>query len=225
MVENVLAYDDTSVEIRSREATVASPAAVELTQFPWPLLCSEDAALWVQNLTGFILKRQEQELNLDFDAEHRGYFFGVAKSLKAFEDEIRKQISPEIGYESGQLRIGASVPAWEQRFEQFKQLPENWDSYGASHISDEAIEKGKSILTLMTAAGFSKQPFVAPSPSGGIQIEWYVPGREVVLEIPPTGDPITYSLVETTVSGQECEIEETIPKTEGLAQLLQRIIL
>ena len=225
MVQTILAHDDTSIGIRDRETTFASSAAVELTQFPWPLLCGREATRCVQNLIGLILKQQEQELNLDLNLEHRGYFFGVAETLRAFADEICKEITPEIVYESGQLRIGASsVPAWEQRLEQFRQLPENWDSYGAPRITDEAIEKGKSILTLMTAAGFFEEPFVAPSPSGGIQIEWCIPGGEVELQIPPTGDPITYSMVETTADGQEREIEETIPKTDGLERLLQRII-
>jgi len=224
MGDNVLVYDDTSVKMGGRGATGAFPAAVDLAQFPWLLLYSEDAALRIQNLMGLILKWQEQGLNLDSDTQHRRHFFSIAKSLKAFEDEIRKETSSEVEYESGQLRLGASVPVWEQRFEQFKQLPENWDSYGASRITDEAIEKGKSILAFMTAAGVLKQSFVAPSPSGGIEIEWYGAGKEVVLEIPPTGAPITYYMVETTVSGQEREIEETIPEKEGLAQLLQRIV-
>ena len=225
MVERVLACDDTSVKVGAGEATAALSATVQLGQFPWFELFGDDAALRVQNLAGFILRWQEQGLNLDVDSQHRVYFFSVAKSLRALEDGIRRAISPESVRESGQLRISASVPFREQRFEQFKQLPENWDSYGALRISDEAIEKGKSILTLMPAVGFSGEPFVAPSPSGGVQIEWDLPEREVVLEIPPTGDPITYFSVEATANAQQREIEGTISDTEGLLELLRRIVI
>lgn len=222
MVKNVLTYDDTSVKIRGKEVTATSPA-VELTGFRWPSLCRRDAALWVQNVVGTILKWQEQKLNLDFDAEHRRSFFIFADSLQTFVDEIQKQITPETGYERGQLSISASLPTWGQRFEQLRQLPQNWDSYGASRISDKAIEKGESILTVMTAAAFDQQFFVAPSPKGGVQIEWELPGKELILEIPPSGEPITYLLVETTSTGEEREAEETIAGTEGLKHLLERI--
>lgn len=221
MVERVLAYDDTSIEIKDKEATSASPR-VFWRGYGWPLLSYGAPVLRVQNLRGFILRWQEQKLNLDFDAQHRCYFFSVDDSLKAFVGEIQREL-PETGYEPEQLWISALLPTWEQRFEQLRQLPENWDSYGASRISSNAIEKGKSILTVMTSIGLPQQFFVAPSPDGGIQIEWELPGKELLLEIPPTGEPVRYLLVETTPTGEELEIEGTIPEREGLEQLLQRI--
>jgi len=226
MAENVLTRDDTSIAIRDRETGVPSSATVESTQFPWPLLCGGDATRRVQNLIGFILKRQQQELNLDSDREHRVRFFRVADSLKAVADEIREELMPEAVYDSGQLRLGdSSLCAWEQRLEGFRQLPDNWDSYGASRITDEAIEKGKSILAFMAAAGIAEELFVAPSPSGGIQIEWGSPGGEVELEIPPTGVPMTYYSVETTAEGRGRETEETVSQTDGLARLLNTMRL
>lgn len=223
MVEKVLTRDNTSVEIRDKQATTASSAAFQLAWFPRPLPSRADAVPRVQNLTGFLLKWREQKLNLDSDEQHRADFFGLAVLLKAFVDEIEKETTPETGYEAGQLRVSASVPTWEQRFEQLRRLPENWDSYGASRIRDKAIEKGKSILTAMTAAGISQVFFVTPAPNGGIQIEWELPGKELVLEIPPTGEQATYLLVETTATGEEREIEEMITEAEGFEQLLERI--
>ena len=167
--------------------------------------------------------RQEEKLNLDFDGQHRHDFFSLADSLKIFVDGIQEEMMPEAGYEQGQLFIGSPLPVWEQHFEQLRQLPENWDSYGAPRISDTAIGKGKSILISMIAAGCSQQFFVAPSPDGGVQIEWELPRKELVLEIPPTGEQVAYLLVETTATGEERETEETIQETEGLEQLLQRI--
>lgn len=223
MAENVLTYDDTSVEIRDREATTASHVAFQLAPFSWPLVSHGDAVLWVQNLRGVILKWREQKLNLDFDTQHREDFFSLADSLKALVDEIEKEITPKTGYETEELRIGASLPAWQQRLEQLRQLPENWDSYGAPRISNKAIERGKSILTAVTAAGFSQQFFVAPSSNGGIQIEWEFPGKELMLDIPPSGESVTYLLVETTAAGEERETEETIRGMKGSEWLFQRI--
>ncbi len=222
MVESVLAYD-TSVEIRDREATTASP--VVFHQLAWfPRSSHEGTVPWVlQNLRGSILKWQEQRLNLDFDPQHRRDFFSSADSSKAFIDKVEEEITPRTGYELEQLCISDSLPTWEQRFKQLRQLPENWDSYGAPRISDKAIEKGRSILTVLMAAGFSQQFFVAPSPNGGIEIEWELPGKELALEIPPTGEPITYLLVETTTTGEDHEAEEATLEMEGLEQLLQRI--
>lgn len=226
MVENAVAHDDTSMVLGDKETSVASSTAIEVTQFPWSPLCGGDATLCVQNLIGVILKWHEQELNLGFNPVHRGYFFRIAESLGALADETRKGTIPEIILESGQLRIGASlVSAWEQRLEELRQLPDNWDSYGAPRITDKALEKARSVLTLMTATGSFAQPFVAPSPNGGVQIEWYIPTGEVELRIPPNGDPLTYSTVETTADGQEREVEETIPRTDSLARLLQKITL
>ena len=225
MVEDLLTRDDTSIEMKDEQATTALYAEFRLARFPLPLPSHVGAVPWIENLTGSIIKWREQKLNLDFDPQQREDFFDLANSLGAFVDEIRKETTLEIGYEADQPHASASIPTWEQRFEQLRQLPENWDSYGASRISDKAIEKGKSVLTAMTAIGFPQLFFVAPSSDSGIQIEWELHEKELVLQIPPTGDPVTYLLVETTATGKERETEETITGTEGLEQLLQRIYI
>ena len=222
MANEVLTYHDASVETKSREGTATSQAPFELSRLSWPLSCRRDATLWVQNVTGLILKWREQKLDLDLDAQHRSNFFGFANLLKAFTDEIQKEITPKTD-EPGWRFISTSLPTWEKRFEELRQLRDNWDSYGGRRISDAAIEKGRAILAAMTAAGCSEQFFVAPTHNGGIEIEWELPSKELVLEIPPNGQPLTYLLVEKTITGEEHEAEKTIPEAEDLKQLLQEI--
>jgi hypothetical protein len=221
MVDQVLTFQDTSAEIKDMETTSTSLWEFGLG-YDWPLLYYGDALSRFQNLRGLILKLQERQLNLDFDEDHRTYFIGIDNLFRDSFDEIKSKIR-EADYWQEQLWNSSSLPTWEKHFEQLRQLPKNWDSYGAPRISKEAIEKGKSILTVMTSIGFPERFFVAPAPDGGIQIEWNLPRKELILEIPRTGKPVRYLLIETTVAGEEVEIEGNVPEREGLEQLLKRI--
>lgn len=54
-------------------------------------------------------------------------------------------------------------------------LPEDWDSYGASHIAPAAVLVARALLSELAALPRARAlpPFhVAPIPTGGIQLEW-----------------------------------------------------
>jgi hypothetical protein len=68
--------------------------------------------------------------------------------------------------------------------DEFAQLRENWDGYGASPISDQAHENARRFIDLIEAAPFDvPAPEVSPQPSGTISFEWEMPYAEVYLEI------------------------------------------
>ena len=124
-------------------------------------------------------------------------------------------------------RPGGLVPAWEQRLRDLTQLLEGWDSYGSPYISDEAIDRTKSLLEeVSTKAGIqlASEAFIAPCPDGGLQVNWDLgQGKELVVDIPPTEEPIAYLLTETMPSGEQSETEGHIRGTADLNNLFSRV--
>ena len=68
----------------------------------------------------------------------------------------------------------------------FRDLPENWDSYGSRSIDDRAIACS---LVLLIQAELEKThaPHVCPVPGGGVQLEWQSGQRALELEALPDG--------------------------------------
>ena len=81
-----------------------------------------------------------------------------------------------------------------RKLEELKNLPEDWDSYGADPISPNAIAKAKSIITsVMIAFGgiignVVQLSDVIPIADGGVQLEWVGPHAELEIEILPNGN-------------------------------------
>lgn len=63
-----------------------------------------------------------------------------------------------------------------ERIESFRELENDWNSYGGRKISEEAIEKAKY---------FANGLFVVPTPEGGVEIS--LGDEEVFLLIHPDG--------------------------------------
>jgi len=134
----------------------------------------------------------------------------------------------------GELEV-ASIQAIEDlpeslsdRLKHLARLPHNWDSYGAAPISQNAIEKTKLILREILAVSGKDcpLPFIGPSPDGGVGLEWTVPsGKELILDIPPSEEPLTFLLVEPTDSGDEKETEGTIGDPYTLDGVIRRLLL
>lgn len=80
------------------------------------------------------------------------------------------------------------------RIYHLRNLPENWDNYGASGFSEEHIERAKKIYLQFIEYSFSLQeqlldirPFVAPCSDGSILFEWAgkrFPIRQLEIYIP-----------------------------------------
>ena len=65
----------------------------------------------------------------------------------------------------------------------FKNLEENWDSYGARTISQKEIDA--AILALLDTSGIPPQ--VVPTIGGGVQLEWHEFGCDIEIEFDADG--------------------------------------
>ena len=79
------------------------------------------------------------------------------------------------------------------RIDAFANLPAGWDSYDARPITREAVDASRSILYRLHDAALDRgtialAPYhAAPSPDGGVAIEWRRDGRSIELWITPSG--------------------------------------
>jgi hypothetical protein len=70
-------------------------------------------------------------------------------------------------------------------------LGPDWDSYGASEISPEAVEQAIKLL-LGTACEDTTAPWVVPTSSGGIQLEWHTDKDDLEVEVIGLGRGLIY---------------------------------
>jgi hypothetical protein len=61
-------------------------------------------------------------------------------------------------------------------------LAPDWDSYGASEVSPEAVEQAIKLL-LNTVCEDTTVPWVVPTSSGGIQLEWHTDEADLEVEV------------------------------------------
>ena len=123
---------------------------------------------------------------------------------------------------------GVRLPsALYNRLNELSRLPDNWDSYGALPISPQVIERATSTLREILAfpeKGISL-PFVAPACDGTIGMEWNAEsGKELILDIPPCDQPLSFLLVEPVEGNGEVEIEDVIDEKWTLEMVIQRLL-
>ena len=81
------------------------------------------------------------------------------------------------GYESAsQRRRGRKMSR--KIFEALKLLQPDWNSYDASAIDREAIRAAELI-----ALALAHSPQIAPTATGGVQLEWHTEGIDLEIEI------------------------------------------
>jgi hypothetical protein len=67
---------------------------------------------------------------------------------------------------------------------EFKELKDNWDGYGASSISDQTRRNARQLIDIIEATpGSLPIPEISPVPSGTIAFEWEIDDTVVYLEI------------------------------------------
>lgn len=99
-----------------------------------------------------------------------------------------------------------------RKLDELKNLPEDWDSYGADSISPNAIAKAKSIIisvmkSFSTAIGdVVRLTDVIPIADGGVQLEWVGPHAELEIEISSNGN---IGLLYISGSGDRRNYEES----------------
>ncbi|MCX6647577.1 MAG: hypothetical protein NTY09_14635 [bacterium] len=72
-----------------------------------------------------------------------------------------------------------------QKINKLSSLPLNWDEYGAKKIGREVIIGAIQLLSTISQES-TPEPYVFPTATGGIQIEWHT--EEVDLEVEVTED-------------------------------------
>ncbi|HET9212579.1 MAG TPA: hypothetical protein VFR03_19400 [Thermoanaerobaculia bacterium] len=93
------------------------------------------------------------------------------------------------------LRRGKRTEAYQQvraRVGKLLTLHENWNTYGAKIPSQRALfftlHFMRDAIGVLLDHGISvPAPFLAPTASGGVQLEWHIGPRELELEIPGKG--------------------------------------
>lgn len=95
-----------------------------------------------------------------------------------------------------EFRITGEEPRWLyptlSHFQEMLQLPEGWDSYGASLISDEAIAEAADVLVRLKLPLETPEPSVVPGSSGSVQLEWHRCGADVEIHISSAGDATAF---------------------------------
>ncbi|HEU0074979.1 MAG TPA: hypothetical protein VFS30_13335 [Dehalococcoidia bacterium] len=75
--------------------------------------------------------------------------------------------------------------------DEFVELEPDWDSYGASPISEIAIEKARGILNWIAAYALladGPEPVAVPLADGGVQLEWIGDAEVLEIEVSPEGN-------------------------------------
>ena len=107
-----------------------------------------------------------------------------------------------------------------------KELPDNWDGDGATRIQEETVLRATKLIreAFQAAPNKLKRPSVAPAFGGMIVAEWSGPsGRELILDIPPAGEPPGFLLVEPSVDGDEIETDAVLAPPWSMRQLIARL--
>ena len=122
--------------------------------------------------------------------------------------------------------LQATNPEAVEKIRKLGDLELDWDGYGGIPPTGEAVKATAWLLleTYRLTQGQLKNPFIAPLPEGGLELEWELDSSvELMLVIPPTGTDIEYLLEEPQGSGDVNESEGIVPKDATLSELINRL--
>ena len=97
--------------------------------------------------------------------------------------------------------VKPSMPSFvKDRIQQLERLPSAWDSYSARPIDARAIAATKSLLIQISdlAPELVSSVFIAPCSDGGIQLEWELNSKELIIKITPDGHQCLFLLVSSS---------------------------
>lgn len=97
----------------------------------------------------------------------------------------------------------------------YRQLPENWDSYGSPPPTDDAINSAQFILYQTSSTKGTEVPYLRPLSGAGIQISWRGENRELELAI----------LKDGKVDFLQCEDDDVVEERQAvpLIQILSEL--
>ena len=92
------------------------------------------------------------------------------------------------------------------RIMRLRQLPRNWDSYGANPIDPASISFATQLVQVLAQVAGVGCPHIAASPAGNVALtwEWHEHSRELNLEVLPSGS-LRYSYLNERQPTEDCE--------------------
>ncbi|GEM_PF-6992746 len=142
----------------------------------------------------------------------------AAKGFRSQEAEA----FPHIDLIADQRRH-RSAESLDEALRRIENLPINWDSYGAAAPHGHAVQRAREALAQLKAQlppSLWQFAFVNPTPPGGIQLEWDIPGQIYAeLEIPPQGEEF-FLLFEKTGRTEQWHVQTMDEAVARLTQFL-----
>lgn len=105
-----------------------------------------------------------------------------------------EQVLELLNFDSTSKSSGLTQATALRKLDELRNLSEDWDSFGADPISQNAITQAKSIITSVMLAFGSiignvvLLTDVIPIADGGVQLEWVGPHAELEIEVSPNGN-------------------------------------
>jgi hypothetical protein len=117
------------------------------------------------------------------------YFRDTAGALRRFWKDVPRSVIARRA--TVEARPSAYTELLE-RVDAFRDLPESWDSYGASRIENAAIATTKKLLVALEVELEHEQEggapcFAGPVADGGVQLEWQSADRLLEVTVGPDG--------------------------------------
>ena len=185
-----------------------------LTGNPYVGMADDDFA--IDPRTGVVVYRIEEPEHWIATGEfQRGahiYFFNFIETEPVTESTASSEIIPEEILD---------------RLEYLAGLQENWDSGGATGVSEVTIDKVKDLLRrAYSAAGVRVPiPFISPAHDGMLVLEWKIStGKELILDVPPDETPPGFLLVEPSPSGDEFETDAEIGEEWPIERVIRQML-
>lgn len=113
----------------------------------------------------------------------------VSSQLTKTERLIDCKDQPEnyTGHTVTESRPTTHVVSWLQdvltQLQAIAELPDGWDSYGAPQPDINKLKAARDLLLCLCKDTNLPKPYVNPTPSGGVQLEWEAGERYFELEI------------------------------------------
>ena len=124
------------------------------------------------------------------------------------------------------LQLEKTQPDWAQRIKVLKELAHGWDGFGAVPVTKDAV-KGclqilSAIIDLPHGSKIGKKLFIAPLPDGGLELDWdFQVENDLMILVPPEGEPVRFLQTLIDRSGEEREREGTLDTDDKLANLFR----
>ena len=124
------------------------------------------------------------------------------------------------------VRLEKTQPEWAQRIKVLKELRHGWDGFGAAPVTKDAVRGCLQILSaiidLPHGSSIGGKLFIAPLPDGGLELDWdFRLENDLMILVPPEGEPVQFLQTLVNRSGEECEREGILDIDDNLANLFR----